>query len=57
MYCKVKKDSLDGCCLACEIPTEKATSNLTQRLQFSIKDQYTVGIYILTLVKSICIHI
>lgn len=41
VYCKVQKEFLDGCCLACEVPLEDITPSLTQRLQFSIKDQYT----------------
>jgi len=48
-YCKVQKEFLDGCCLACEIPLEEVTPSLTQRLHTSIKDQYTVGIFL-------CIH-
>ncbi|XP_018407743.1 PREDICTED: integrator complex subunit 8 [Cyphomyrmex costatus] len=40
-YCKVQKEFLDGCCLACEVPLEEVTSSLTQRLHTSIKDQYT----------------
>ncbi|XP_025991714.1 integrator complex subunit 8 [Solenopsis invicta] len=40
-YCKVQKEFLDGCCLACEVPLEEITSSLTQRLHASIKDQYT----------------
>ncbi|XP_014469482.1 PREDICTED: integrator complex subunit 8 isoform X2 [Dinoponera quadriceps] len=42
MYCKVQKEFLEGACLACEVPIEDITSSLTQRLQSSIKDQYTV---------------
>ncbi|GAB1866809.1 Integrator complex subunit 8 [Camponotus japonicus] len=41
VYCKVQKEFLDGCCLACEVPLEDITPSLTQRLQSSIKDQYT----------------
>lgn len=44
-YCKVQKEFLDGCCLACEVPLEEVTPSLTQRLHASIKDQYTVGIF------------
>lgn len=46
VYCKVQKEFLDGCCLACEVPLEDITPSLTQRLQSSIKDQYTVGIFL-----------
>ncbi|KAF3423732.1 hypothetical protein E2986_09347 [Frieseomelitta varia] len=42
LYCKVQKEYLDGCCLACEVPVEGVTSSLTQQLQASIKDQYTI---------------
>lgn len=41
IYCKVQKEFLNGCCLACEVPLEEITPSLTQRLQSSIKDQYT----------------
>ncbi|XP_025264250.1 integrator complex subunit 8 [Camponotus floridanus] len=41
VYCKVQKEFLDGCCLACEVSLEDITPSLTQRLQSSIKDQYT----------------
>ncbi|XP_006623708.1 integrator complex subunit 8 [Apis dorsata] len=41
LYCKIRKESLDGCCLACEVSIEGITSSLTQQLQASIKDQYT----------------
>lgn len=44
LYCKVQKEYLDGCSLACEVPIEGVTSSLTQQLQASIKDQYTVCI-------------
>ena len=44
LYCKIQKEYLDGCCLACEVPVEGVTSSLTQQLQASIKDQYTVCI-------------
>ncbi|EFN80014.1 integrator complex subunit 8 [Harpegnathos saltator] len=40
-YCKVQKEFLEGACLACEVPIENITPSLTQRLQSSIKDQYT----------------
>ncbi|XP_077274442.1 integrator complex subunit 8 isoform X1 [Temnothorax americanus] len=40
-YCKVQREFLDGCCLACEVPIEEVTPSLTQRLHASIKDQYT----------------
>ncbi|XP_011879399.1 PREDICTED: integrator complex subunit 8 [Vollenhovia emeryi] len=40
-YCKMQKEFLDGCCLACEVPLEEVTPSLTQRLHTSIKDQYT----------------
>lgn len=43
-YCKVQKEFLEGCCLACEVPIEEITPSLAQRLQSSIKDQYTVSI-------------
>ncbi|EFN66767.1 Integrator complex subunit 8 [Camponotus floridanus] len=42
VYCKVQKEFLDGCCLACEVSLEDITPSLTQRLQSSIKDQYTI---------------
>lgn len=45
VYCKVQKEYLDGCCLACEVPLEDIKPSLTQRLQSSVKDQYTVSIY------------
>lgn len=48
-YCKVQKEFLDGCCLACEVPLEEATPSLTQRLHASIKDQYTVSIFFMHL--------
>ncbi|KAL0124939.1 hypothetical protein PUN28_006658 [Cardiocondyla obscurior] len=41
MYCKVQKEFLEGCCLACEVPLEEIMPSLTQRLHASIKDQYT----------------
>ncbi|EZA60979.1 hypothetical protein DMN91_004729 [Ooceraea biroi] len=41
VYCRVQKEFLNGCCLACEVPLEEVTPSLTQRLQASIKDQYT----------------
>ncbi|XP_029033449.1 integrator complex subunit 8 isoform X4 [Osmia bicornis bicornis] len=41
LYCRIKKECLDGCCLACEVSVEGVTSSLTQQLQTSIKDQYT----------------
>ncbi|CAL1677243.1 unnamed protein product [Lasius platythorax] len=41
VYCKVQKEFLDGCCLACEVPLEEIKPSLAQRLQSSIKDQYT----------------
>ncbi|KAL6425116.1 hypothetical protein ACFW04_009417 [Cataglyphis niger] len=41
VYCKVQKEYLDGCCLACEVPLEDIKPSLTQRLQSSVKDQYT----------------
>lgn len=44
LYCKVRKEFLDGCCLACEVPVDGITASLTQQLQASIKDQYTVSI-------------
>ncbi|XP_071579185.1 integrator complex subunit 8 isoform X3 [Temnothorax nylanderi] len=44
-YCKVQREFLDGCCLACEVPIEEVTPSLTQRLHASIKDQYTVSIF------------
>lgn len=44
VYCKVQKEFLDGCCLACKVVLEGHTPTLTQRLHTSIKDQYTVGI-------------
>ncbi|XP_076239137.1 integrator complex subunit 8 [Calliopsis andreniformis] len=47
LYCKVQKEYLDGCCLACEVPIDGITSSLTQQLQTSIKDQYTNMIQIL----------
>ncbi|KAL2741275.1 integrator complex subunit 8 isoform X1 [Vespula maculifrons] len=39
-YCKIQKEFLDGCCLACEVPIDGIMSTLTQQLQSSIKDQY-----------------
>lgn len=45
-YCKVQKEFLDGCCLACEVPIKEVMPSLTQRLHASIKDQYTVGIFL-----------
>lgn len=48
VYCKVQKEYLDGCCLACEVPLEEIAPSLTQRLQSSIKDQYTVCIFLCT---------
>ncbi|XP_066594619.1 integrator complex subunit 8 [Prorops nasuta] len=47
LYCKVKKNVLDGCCLACEVPVTGVTCNLTQKLQSSIKDQYSNVLQIL----------
>ncbi|KMQ92612.1 integrator complex subunit 8-like protein [Lasius niger] len=47
VYCKVQKEFLDGCCLACEVPLEEIKPSLAQRLQSSIKDQYTVKLQIL----------
>lgn len=44
VYCRVQKEFLEGACLACEVLVEEVTPNLTQRLQSSIKDQYTVSI-------------
>nr|XP_031845085.1 integrator complex subunit 8 [Nomia melanderi] len=41
LYCKVRKEYLDGCCLACEVPVDGISASLTQQLQASIKDQYT----------------
>ncbi|XP_076765909.1 integrator complex subunit 8 isoform X2 [Xylocopa sonorina] len=41
LYCRVYKELLDGCCVACEVPIKGITSSLTQQLQASIKDQYT----------------
>ncbi|XP_034174440.2 integrator complex subunit 8 [Osmia lignaria lignaria] len=41
LYCRIKKECLDGCCLACEVSVEGVTSSLTQQLQTSVKDQYT----------------
>ncbi|KAG7213745.1 hypothetical protein KM043_002973 [Ampulex compressa] len=41
LYCKIQKEYLEGCCLACEVPLEGITPSLTQQLQLSIKDQYT----------------
>ncbi|KAI4500613.1 hypothetical protein M0802_004205 [Mischocyttarus mexicanus] len=40
IYCKIQKEFLDGCCLACEVPVDGVKSTLTQQLQSSIKDQY-----------------
>ncbi|XP_026668358.1 integrator complex subunit 8 isoform X2 [Ceratina calcarata] len=40
LYCKIQKEFIDGCCLACEVPVEGITPSLTQQLQSSIKDQY-----------------
>ena len=40
-YCKIQKEFLNGCSLACEVPIDGVTSSLTQQLQASIKDQYT----------------
>lgn len=45
LYCKIKKERLDGYCLACEVPVEGKQPNLTQQLLTSIKDQYTVCHY------------
>lgn len=45
-YCKVQKEFLDGCCLACEVPLDEVAPSLTQRLHASIKDQYTVSIFL-----------
>ncbi|XP_031784985.1 integrator complex subunit 8 isoform X1 [Nasonia vitripennis] len=41
LYCKIKKERLDGYCLACEVSVEGKQPNLTQQLLTSIKDQYT----------------
>lgn len=43
-YCKIQKEFLNGCSLACQVPIDGVTSSLTQQLQASIKDQYTVGV-------------
>ncbi|XP_012271217.1 integrator complex subunit 8 isoform X2 [Orussus abietinus] len=40
LYCKVKKEYLDGCCLACDVPVEGIKPGLTQQLHSAIKDQY-----------------
>ncbi|XP_046812831.1 integrator complex subunit 8 isoform X2 [Vespa crabro] len=40
IYCKIQKEFLDGCCLACEVPIDGIMSTLSQQLQSSIKDQY-----------------
>lgn len=42
LYCKIKKERLDGYCLACKVPVEGKQPNLTQQLLTSMKDQYTV---------------
>lgn len=44
-YCKIQKEFLNGCCLACEVPIDGIMSTLSQQLQTSIKDQYVVCIY------------
>ncbi|XP_015607164.1 integrator complex subunit 8 [Cephus cinctus] len=41
LYCTVKKEFLDGCCLACEVPIEEIQPSLTQQLHRAIRDQYT----------------
>lgn len=54
VYCKVQKEFLEGACLACEVPIEEITPNLTQRLQSSIKDQYTVSTLFANRFKLMC---
>ena len=41
-FCIIKKECLDGYCLACDVPVEDKKPNLTQQLLMSTKDQYTV---------------
>lgn len=43
LYCRVQREYLEGCCLACDVPVEGSQPNLTQKLLASIKDQYTVS--------------
>lgn len=47
LYCKIKKEYLDGYCVACHVPVEGKKPNLTQQLLTSIKDQYKVCITII----------
>lgn len=39
LYCKIKKEFLNGYCIACEVPVEDHLPNLTHRLLKSTKDQ------------------
>lgn len=55
IYCKVQKEFLNGCCLACKVSLEGHTPTLTQRLHTSIKDQYIVSIISMH-IKSMCIQ-
>ncbi|XP_012265327.2 integrator complex subunit 8 [Athalia rosae] len=41
IYCTIKKEYLDGYCLACDIPVENIKPDLMQQMHASIKDQYT----------------
>lgn len=43
LYCKVKKENLNGYCVACEVPVDGHKSNLTHLLLRSIKEQYSVS--------------
>ncbi|XP_033225261.1 integrator complex subunit 8 [Belonocnema kinseyi] len=47
LYCRVRKEYLEGCCLACQVPVEGLKPSLTLQLLASIKDQYTNIIQIL----------
>lgn len=47
VYCKVKKEWLEGCCLACHVSVESIKPSLTQQLLSSVKDQFMNIIQIL----------